>query len=100
MERFGMPGRRVWLSAVALVAALGACGGSDDNNSGSTTPPPVAITGNMELKALSNRPDMISGGDALMEVVLPTGATASDLKVDVNGTDVSSAFALRSNGRV
>ncbi len=99
MERFGKPRLAAWVGVSALVAALGACGGNDDGP-GATTPPPVVISGNVELKSLSNRPDMLSGGDALMEVVLPTGATLSDLKVDVNGTDVSSMFALRGNGRV
>ncbi|MBC7470081.1 MAG: hypothetical protein H7322_12215, partial [Ramlibacter sp.] len=43
---------------------------------------------------------MVSGGDALVEVVLPAGASASALKVDVDGRDVSSAFAVRADGRV
>ncbi|MBC7468641.1 MAG: hypothetical protein H7322_04875, partial [Ramlibacter sp.] len=43
---------------------------------------------------------MVSGGDALVEVVLPAGASASALKVDVDGRDVSGAFAVRADGRV
>lgn len=42
---------------------------------------------------------MMSGGDALVEVVLPAGATAADVKVELNNTDVTPSFALRSNGR-
>lgn len=92
---------RLLLAVTSFAALLGGCGGSDNgSNSDSTPPPPAAITGNVVLKTLSNRPDLISGGDALMEVVLPSGGSASDLKVDVNGVDVTSAFALRSNGRV
>jgi hypothetical protein len=54
----------------------------------------------VQIKTLSNRADLISGGDALMEIVLPSGASVASLKVDVDGRDVSSAFAMRSNGRI
>ena len=37
---------------------------------------------------------------ALVEVVLPAGASASALKVHVDGRDVSSAFAVRADGQV
>src|SRR4051794_23374799 len=46
-----------------------------------------------EIRTLSNRADLISGGDALVEVS-PAGAT-----VDVDGRDVTSAFAVREDGR-
>jgi Tannase-like family of unknown function (DUF6351) len=78
---------------------LGACGGGSDSPS-STPPPPPTIAGDITIKTLSNRADMISDGDAYVEVVLPSGATASDLKMDVDGTDVTPTFALRANGRV
>ena len=51
------------------------------------------------IKVLSNRADLVSGGDALVEIVPPMAA-ASGLKVDVDGRDVSSDFAVRGNGRV
>ena len=54
-------------------------------------PPPV------EIKVLSNRADLVSGGDALVEVVLPPGAPAA--MVDVDGRDVTAAFARRADGR-
>lgn len=54
----------------------------------------------LEIKVLSNRPDLISGGDALVEIVLPAGADASKLGAAVDGRDVSDQFALRPNGRV
>src|SRR5690349_2225722 len=79
-----------------LALLLGACGGGDDDSSQAA----AAITGNVSIKTLSNRPDMISDGDAYVEIVLPSGATFSDLKVDVDGTDVTPAFATRANGRV
>jgi len=76
---------------------LSACGGGDDSSS---TPAAPVITGDVSIKTLSNRPDMLSDGDAYVEVVLPGGATVSDLKVDVDGKDVTSSFAQRPNGRV
>ena len=49
-----------------------------------------------EIKVLSNRADLISGGDALVEIVPapPTGTF-----IDVDGINVTGDFALRSNGR-
>jgi hypothetical protein len=54
----------------------------------------------LQLRVLSNRADLISGGDALMEAVLAPGADAAGMRVDVDGRDVSSAFAPRADGRV
>ena len=54
----------------------------------------------LEVKVLSNRADLISGGDALVEVVLPAKVLPSTVRVFVGGRDVTSAFALRSNGRL
>jgi hypothetical protein len=48
---------------------------------------------------LSNRADLVSGGDVLVEVKVPPIGSASNLKVDLNGTDVTSAFTTRSDGR-
>ena len=61
-----------------------------------TTPTPLAGT---SVQTLSGRADMVSGGSALVEVKLPTGASASALKVTVGSTDVSTAFTTRSDGR-
>src|SRR3954452_17267075 len=46
-----------------------------------------------DITVLSTRPELVSGGDALVEVA-PAGT-----KVSVEGRDVSSAFALRGDGR-
>jgi hypothetical protein len=77
-------------AAAVISSALVACGGSNDDN-----PPlqPATIT------TLSNRADLITGGDALVEVKLPAAATASSLKVDLDGTDVTPAFTTRADGR-
>jgi len=58
----------------------------------------------LRIRVLSNRADLVSGGDALVEAVLPPGAHSSGLKVVVVGgsrpRDVSAAFARRADGRV
>jgi hypothetical protein len=63
-----------------------------------TAPPPAFAATELEILALSNRADLISAGDALVEVVLPDGSDARDLEVDADGRDVSGAFALRGPG--
>jgi hypothetical protein len=49
------------------------------------------------IDVLSNRPDLVSGGDALVEVNGADPATVAS--VDVDGRYVTSSFALRPNGR-
>jgi hypothetical protein len=52
-----------------------------------------------EVRVLSNRADLVSDGDALVEVVLPAGVDPAAVAVDVDGVDVTEAFALRRDGR-
>jgi hypothetical protein len=55
------------------------------------------------ILVLSNRADLISGGNALVEIVLPEkrgkGKKPSVSRVELDGENVTSAFALRSDGR-
>jgi hypothetical protein len=53
----------------------------------------------LAIEVLSNRADLLSGGNALVEVKLSKHANPSRVRVDLNGTDVTSAFAVRSDGR-
>jgi Tannase-like family of unknown function (DUF6351) len=53
----------------------------------------------IEIDVLSNRGDLLSGGDALVEVVLKKQADAARVRVELNGEDVTSAFAVRDDGR-
>jgi hypothetical protein len=50
------------------------------------------------ISVLSNRADSISGGDALVRIDLGD-AQAASVTVTLNGSDVTSAFAVRPNGR-
>ncbi|MGH8482095.1 MAG: DUF6351 family protein [Nevskiaceae bacterium] len=92
---FGRLGRIAGVVGVGLIAVsgLGGCGpsgGPDGDKARSLEP--------LEIRVLSNRADLLSGGDALVEIA---GATTADkLQVDVDGTDVSAAFAVRPDGRV
>ena len=79
--------------AIALISVAGwlaACAGGPGAGSGA----------GVQIKVLSNRADLVSGGDALVEVVLPQAAAADGLRVDVDGRDVSSSFKQRADSRV
>jgi hypothetical protein len=98
---------RVSLSAaVAAGTLLSACGDSGHP----VTPadaavqpdafiPPDAPPGALQIKTLSNRADLISGGDALVEIVIPLGSPTQTAHVVAGSTDVSAAFARRADGR-
>lgn len=58
-----------------------------------------ANAASVTITVLSNRADLVSEGDALVEVKVE-GAEASGLAVSLNGNDISSSFALRPNGRI
>jgi hypothetical protein len=53
----------------------------------------------LEINVLSNRADLVSGGNALVQVVLPAGEDPAAVQVALNGEDVTSAFAVRPNGQ-
>src|SRR5687768_717921 len=55
--------------------------------------PAAADAATVDIEVLSNRADIVSGGDALVEVT-PAGA-----RVDVGGRDVTDRFAVRPDGR-
>src|SRR5258708_7335616 len=79
------------LSIAILASALAAChsGGGGDSNPGA-----------VQIKTLSNRADLISGGNAYVEIVVPEGKAMAGLSVAVSGRDVTSAFAVRASGRI
>src|SRR5215510_1927744 len=52
----------------------------------------------LEIRTLSSRPDMVSGGDALVEVKAPAGAQLSQLTLTLNGKDVTSRLKLDAAG--
>ncbi len=53
-----------------------------------------------EIVVLSNRADLISGGDALVEIRLPpAAANGASVRVALDGRDVTGAFERRADGR-
>lgn len=72
------------LTTLALVPAVGADA--------------APSTGQLALRVLSNRADLISGGDALVTVDVPPGVDPGSIAVDVNGRDVTEAFGVRDDG--
>ncbi len=90
---------RCWLlygvAAAIVLGGLAGCGSSSNSNNGASSAPVPPV----QVIALSNRADLVSGGNALVEIVLPD-PKAGGLKVDVDGRDVTSAFAVRSDGRM
>lgn len=51
------------------------------------------------VEVLSNRADLVSGGDALVAVRLPRGVRPRDVTVTVGDRDVTQRFAVRRDGR-
>src|SRR5688572_19382193 len=49
----------------------------------------------LDIRTLSSRPDMVSGGDALVEVKMPAGISFPQIKLTLNGKDVTNQ--LKSN---
>ncbi len=59
----------------------------------------VARADELAIEVLSNRADLVSAGDALVEVIVPPDVTATDVNVSLNGSDVTGAFGLDGSGR-
>ena len=54
---------------------------------------------NLQIVTLSNRADLISGGDALVEVRVPKQVSLSSVKVKLNGHDITSSFTANAAAR-
>jgi hypothetical protein len=57
-----------------------------------------AASDKYKITTLSSRPDMISGGDVLVQVDLPTNVAATAAMVRLNGQDVSAALHADQSG--
>jgi hypothetical protein len=76
-------------AAAALAMAVTAIGtGSASAQTASLRP-----GGDVVIKVLSNRADLVSAGDALVEAILPVGEDPSTARIDVDGRDVKSVFS-------
>src|SRR4029078_12040574 len=84
--------------ALALTAASVGAGCEDvaNNTGGATTATPTLL----QIQTLSNRADRVSGGDVMVQILLPPDAAPSGLHVRVGDRDVTSEFAAREDGRI
>ena len=82
--------RQAWPALSCLAAAAAALTLAGCNGDYNADP--------VEIRATSNRADMVSGGDVTLEIALPASGLRDRLQVDVGGRDVTSAFRLQANG--
>ena len=99
MNSLAQPMRVAALCVTVLVVA--GCGGgaaTSDATGASvapmkTDPPPF----NFEIRTLSNRADLLSDGDALVEVQVPKTVPMKKVTLTLNGTDVTGTFVADEN---
>jgi len=60
---------------------------------------PAASAQGLKIDVVSTRADLVSGGQALTAIDLPSGTSPSAVRVTLNGHSVSGEFAKRPNGR-
>ncbi len=53
----------------------------------------------VQIFTLSTRADLVSGGEALIQITLPRGAKPSKVKVTLGKANVTREFAVRANGK-
>src|SRR5438477_9676781 len=59
--------------------------------------PALAAPANFEIRTLSNRADLISDGDALVEVRVPGNLHFDKVTLTLNGADVTASFVADAN---
>jgi len=82
-------GAAVFASWLVAGCGGGAGSASTPTESAQAQLPPF----NFEIKTLSNRADLISDGDALVEVKVPKTVPMDKVTLTLNGTDVTAAFS-------
>src|SRR5258708_36915873 len=87
---FSMPTSilRVWLAPFAIARGAYPEGEEDSGPSGE-----------IRIRTLSSRPYLVSGGDALVQIDASRQVSVDDLRVTLNGSDVTSVFHADSGGR-
>lgn len=85
------------LALLVLAATLSACGDVETAESGNSANLPANAS---IIRILSNRADLVSGDDVLVEIRVPEGVAAADLRMQLNGSDVTGQFAQTSEGNM
>ena len=95
------------LLAAVLVALLAACGGGGSSSPAASNPvpntpdpdlPETPQAGEGDIRVLSNRADLISGGDALVEITADDSALLSGAKVMLGDREVTEHLTATSEG--
>ncbi|MEO8938149.1 MAG: DUF6351 family protein [Burkholderiaceae bacterium] len=76
---------RALIMATVTAVILAACGHDD----GATT------SGSFDVRTLSSSPDRVTGGEALVEVRYPDSLSPDDVRVSLNGVDVTAQLSTR-----
>lgn len=92
MSKFSRP----WLAVATSVAVVVTLGGAAAGKPGEGQGPPRDTQ--LSISVLSGSPDQVTGGDALVEVVVPRTVTAESVRVTLNGRDITSGFDATSDG--
>ena len=95
------------LIAVATISVVAGCGGGAPELEVSSQAEREGVgdshqdrpSFNFEIKTLSNRADLISDGDALVEVRVPRNVPMHKVTLTLNGTDVGTAFKADAKAR-
>src|SRR4030095_2387101 len=93
-------GKRIGALGIALLAVAGWGGAMPDGAdarvaSAKAELPPF----NFEIRTLSNRADLLSDGDALVEVQVPKTVPMTKVKLTLNGVDVGDSFVADADNR-
>src|SRR4029453_14876967 len=93
-------GKRIGALGIALLAVAGWGGATPDGAdarvaSAKAELPPF----NFEIRTLSNRADLLSDGDALVEVHVPTTVPMTKVTLTLNGVDVGDRFVADEDNR-
>ncbi len=79
------------LASIAVAGLLAACGRSSSSTASDGG-------GTVQVQVLSNRADLLSGDDVLIDVTLPAGVDSHAVTLSLNGNDVSGVFTPMASG--
>lgn len=97
------------LPFILSIMIITACGASSNKSNSraeieDNTHPPTKVTppiiGDGQIRVLSNRSDLISGGNALLEITVADSNHLKGIIVEAADEDISDSFKIRNDGRL
>ena len=76
-------------SAAVVLAVAGGASAVLAGTISAKTGPRIPANDLVQIKVLSARADLVSGGEALTQIVLPPGVNPSSVRLDVSGQDAA-----------